>query len=39
MYYILFKAIRKALKGELNTWGQLKRTGNVKMEPGMLVGK
>ncbi len=30
MYYILFKAIRKALKGELNAWGDLKRTGNVK---------
>jgi len=30
MYYILFKAIRKALKGELNAWGNLKRTGNVK---------
>lgn len=30
MYYILFKAIRRALKGELNTWGNLKRTGNVK---------
>jgi peptidoglycan-N-acetylglucosamine deacetylase len=30
MYYILFKAIRRALKGELNAWGDLKRTGNVK---------
>ncbi|MES2377272.1 MAG: glycosyltransferase [Bacteroidota bacterium] len=30
MYYILFKSLRKALKGELNTWGVLKRTGNVK---------
>jgi len=30
MYYILFKSIRKALKGELQTWGTLKRTGNVK---------
>lgn len=30
MYYILFKAIRKAVKGELSTWGDLKRTGNVK---------
>lgn len=30
MYYILFKAIRKAVKGELNAWGDLKRTGNVK---------
>jgi len=30
MYYILFKSIRKALKGELQTWGSLHRTGNVK---------
>nr|WP_294791506.1 glycosyltransferase [uncultured Mucilaginibacter sp.] len=35
MYYILFKAIRRALKGELNAWGDLKRTGNVK---GEMVG-
>lgn len=32
MYYILFKAIRRALKGELNAWGNLKRTGNVSEE-------
>jgi len=32
MYYILFKSIRKALKGELNTWGTVKRTGNVIMK-------
>lgn len=32
MYYILFKSIRKALKGELSGWGVLKRTGNVKMK-------
>jgi cellulose synthase/poly-beta-1,6-N-acetylglucosamine synthase-like glycosyltransferase/peptidoglycan/xylan/chitin deacetylase (PgdA/CDA1 family)/spore germination protein YaaH len=38
MYYILFKSIRKALKGELNTWGVLKRTGNVKMKKGELIG-
>ncbi|MEO8887182.1 MAG: glycosyltransferase, partial [Mucilaginibacter sp.] len=31
MYYILFKAIRKALKGELNSWGAIERTGNVKV--------
>ena len=29
MYYVLFKSIRKALKGELSGWGALKRTGNV----------
>lgn len=30
MYYILFKSVRKAVKGELQGWGVLKRTGNVK---------
>ena len=30
MYIILFKSIRKAIKGETQGWGQLKRTGNVK---------
>jgi len=32
MYYILFKSVRRALKGELSGWGVLKRTGNVKVE-------
>jgi cellulose synthase/poly-beta-1,6-N-acetylglucosamine synthase-like glycosyltransferase len=32
MYYVLFKSMRKALKGELSGWGVLKRTGNVKVE-------
>lgn len=30
MYLVLFKSIRKAIKGELESWGTLKRTGNVK---------
>ncbi len=30
MYYVLFKSFRKAIKGELQHWGVLKRTGNVK---------
>ncbi len=30
MYYILIKSFSKALKGELQGWGALKRTGNVK---------
>lgn len=30
MYYVLFKSIGKALKGEIGGWGTLKRTGNVK---------
>lgn len=29
MYYVLFKSIRKALKGEMSGWGVLTRTGNV----------
>jgi cellulose synthase/poly-beta-1,6-N-acetylglucosamine synthase-like glycosyltransferase len=29
MYVILFKAFRKAIKGESQGWGVLKRTGNV----------
>ena len=30
MYIILFRAIRKAIKGESQGWGILQRTGNVK---------
>jgi poly-beta-1,6 N-acetyl-D-glucosamine synthase len=30
MYYILIKSFRKAIKGELQGWGNLKRTGNVQ---------
>ncbi|MCP9752193.1 glycosyltransferase [Ferruginibacter sp. HRS2-29] len=30
MYYILIKSFNKAIKGELQGWGALKRTGNVK---------
>ncbi len=33
MYYILFKSFNKAIKGELQGWGVLKRTGNVKEMP------
>ena len=29
MYYVLFKSYLKAMKGELQSWGVLKRTGNV----------
>jgi len=39
MYYILFKAIRKALKGELNAWGIIKRTGNVNMKEAAVTGQ
>ena len=30
MYYILFKSFIRAIKGELQGWGALKRTGSVK---------
>ncbi len=33
MYYKLIKSFNKALKGELQGWGVLKRTGNVKLVP------
>ncbi|MGG9964691.1 glycosyltransferase [Ferruginibacter sp. SUN106] len=33
MYYILIKSFNKAIKGELQGWGVLKRTGNVKQVP------
>ena len=29
MYYILLRSFVKAIKGELQGWGKLKRTGNV----------
>jgi len=31
MYVVLFRSIRKAIKGETQSWGVLKRTGNVKL--------
>jgi cellulose synthase/poly-beta-1,6-N-acetylglucosamine synthase-like glycosyltransferase/spore germination protein YaaH/peptidoglycan/xylan/chitin deacetylase (PgdA/CDA1 family) len=31
MWLVLFRAVRRALKGELQHWGVLKRTGNVKV--------
>jgi peptidoglycan-N-acetylglucosamine deacetylase len=36
LWYVLFKTIRRAFKGELQHWGVLKRTGNVK---DMVVSK
>lgn len=30
MYFVLFKSYKKAIRGELQSWGVLKRTGNVK---------
>lgn len=30
MWYIMFRAIKRAIKGELQSWGVLKRTGSVK---------
>jgi len=37
MYYVLFKSIRKALKGELSGWGALKRTGNVIIKKDVVL--
>jgi len=37
MYYVLFKSIRRALKGELHGWGALKRTGNVVIKKEAVV--
>ena len=31
MYYVLFRSYIKAIKGELQSWGVLKRTGNVRL--------
>ncbi|MVN20016.1 glycosyltransferase [Mucilaginibacter arboris] len=36
MYYVLFKSVRKALKGELHGWGNLKRTGTVSMQEAKI---
>ncbi len=35
MWYVLFKSFRRAIKGELQHWGVLKRTGNVKEIPSL----
>jgi peptidoglycan-N-acetylglucosamine deacetylase len=37
MWYVLFKSFRRAIKGELQYWGVLKRTGNVKEIPSIQV--
>lgn len=34
MYYIIIKSFNRAIKGELQGWGVLKRTGNVKQMVG-----
>jgi peptidoglycan-N-acetylglucosamine deacetylase len=33
LWFVLFKSFRRAIKGELQHWGVLKRTGNVKEIP------
>ncbi|MBX9784302.1 MAG: glycosyltransferase [Chitinophagaceae bacterium] len=35
MYYILFKSLLRAVKGEAQGWGVLKRTGNVNTATGV----
>jgi peptidoglycan-N-acetylglucosamine deacetylase len=38
MWSVLFKSFRRAIKGELQHWGVLKRTGNVKEIPVLQGG-
>jgi len=33
MLYVLYKAIRRAIRGQLQSWGVLKRTGNITENP------
>ena len=33
MLYVLYKSIRRAIKGQLQSWGVLKRTGNMLENP------
>jgi cellulose synthase/poly-beta-1,6-N-acetylglucosamine synthase-like glycosyltransferase len=33
MLYVLFKSIKRAIKGELQSWGVIKRTGNIRENP------
>lgn len=39
MLYILYKSIRRALRGQLQSWGVLKRTGNVRENPRLKTFK
>jgi len=38
LWFVLFKSFRRAIKGELQHWGVLKRTGNVKDIPALQGG-
>jgi hypothetical protein len=33
MLYVLYRSMRRALRGQLQSWGVLKRTGNVAENP------
>lgn len=33
MLYVLYKSVRRAIRGQLQSWGVLKRTGNVQDNP------
>jgi cellulose synthase/poly-beta-1,6-N-acetylglucosamine synthase-like glycosyltransferase len=33
MLFVLYRSIRRAMRGQLQSWGVLKRTGNVKENP------
>lgn len=39
MYVVLFRSIAKAIKGELQGWGVLKRTGNAELIKTTIVNK
>jgi peptidoglycan-N-acetylglucosamine deacetylase len=38
LWFVLFKSFRRAIKGELQHWGVIKRTGNVKDVPVLQRG-
>jgi len=38
LWFVLFKSFRRAIKGELQHWGVIKRTGNVKEIPVLQRG-
>jgi hypothetical protein len=38
LWFVLFKSFRRAIKGELQHWGVIKRTGNVKEIPVLQEG-
>jgi hypothetical protein len=39
MLYVLYRSIRRAIRGQLQSWGVLKRTGNVAENPRLKTFK